>query len=189
MASFMIGLIFGNALFGHSNSDARKYDASLSLGMRDFFKCIENKQCTNASSNSYNEKITPECDKCLKNFVKYLFNEYDYSKRRDIDFSVYKDEDCETHVENRRSLFSTDIMSEKNKLCLFFSPEIHDSQMSLGTRMFFGCIEDKQCINVSNNINKITPECNKCLKQFVSFLHSETDYTSRINNHFSVYKN
>ena len=30
----------------------------------------------------------------------------------------------EIHVENRLRLFSTDIMSDKNKLCLFLSPEI-----------------------------------------------------------------
>ena len=30
----------------------------------------------------------------------------------------------EIHVENRLRLFSTDIMSEKNKQSLFFSPEI-----------------------------------------------------------------
>ena len=32
---------------------------------------------------------------------------------------------CEIHMENRLHLFSTDIMGEKNKQSLFFSPEIH----------------------------------------------------------------
>ena len=57
-------------------------------------------------------------------FAVKLFNEHQINLEKTYEAK-------EIHVENRLRLFSTDIMSEKNKQSLFFSPEIQHTQFKL----------------------------------------------------------